>query len=60
MVRAATVEALEGQHDGRRLVILEFPSMEAIHEWWNSSEYVPIKALRAEAALLDIWAVPGV
>ena len=56
----ATVEALEGHHDGRGLVILEFPSMEAIHGWWNSPEYGPIKELRLGAAALDIWAVQGV
>ncbi len=56
----ATVEALEGHHDGRGLVILEFPSMEAIHGWWNWPEYVPMKKLRLGAATLDIWAVQGV
>jgi uncharacterized protein (DUF1330 family) len=34
--------------------------MEAIHSFWNSSEYVPMKELRRDAANLDIWAVPGV
>jgi len=31
VVRGAKVEALEGRHDGRRMVIFEFPSMAAIH-----------------------------
>ena len=60
VVRGSKVEVLEGQHDGRRMVIFEFPSMDAIHAFWNSPEYVPVKAIRQAAATLDIWAVPGV
>jgi uncharacterized protein (DUF1330 family) len=60
VVRSGTVYLLEGHHDGRRMVMFEFPSMEAIHSFWNSSEYVPMKELRRDAANLDIWAVPGV
>ena len=55
----ATVEALEGQHDGRGLILFEFPSMDVIREWWNSPDYAAVKALRLGAAVLDIWAIPG-
>lgn len=60
IVKGAKVEALEGQHDGRRMVIFEFPSMEAIHAFWSSPEYVPVKKIRQGAAELDVWAVEGV
>ena len=60
VVRSSPVEALEGHHDGRRMAMFEFPSIEAIHEFWNSPAYVPVKELRRGAATLDIWAVPGV
>jgi uncharacterized protein (DUF1330 family) len=56
---AAKVETLEGHHDGRSLVIFEFPSLEAIHGFWNSAEYAPVKKLREGAAALDVWAVQG-
>lgn len=59
IVRSGDIQALEGQHDGRPMVVFEFPSMEAIHAFWNSPEYQPIKKLRQGAAVLDIWAVPG-
>ncbi len=59
-VQRGTVEVLEGHHDGRRMVMFEFPSMQAIHAFWNSAEYVPVKELRRGAAVLDIWAVEGV
>jgi uncharacterized protein (DUF1330 family) len=55
-----TVEVLEGSHDGRSFVLFEFPSMEAIHRFWNSAEYAAVKKLREGAADLDVWAVPGV
>jgi uncharacterized protein (DUF1330 family) len=40
--------------------LFEFPSMETIHQFWNSPEYIPVKELRRGAAILEIWAVPGV
>ena len=55
----AKVEVLEGRHDGRSLVIFEFPSLEAIHAFWNSPEYKPVKTIREGAAVVDVWAVPG-
>lgn len=60
IVRGAAVEVLEGRHDGRRLVMFEFPSIEAIRAFWNSAEYAEIKKLREGSGELDVWAVPGV
>jgi uncharacterized protein (DUF1330 family) len=60
IARAAVVEVLEGRHDGRRLSIFEFPSLEAVHEFWNSADYIAVKELRRGAAEFDIWAVAGV
>jgi uncharacterized protein (DUF1330 family) len=57
LVRAGAVELLEGHHDGRLMTMIEFPSMEAIHQFWNSPEYAPVKEIRRGAATLDIWAV---
>ena len=50
---------LEGEHDTRPVVMFEFPSMEAIHAFWNSPDYVPIKKLRDGIATLNVWAFPG-
>jgi uncharacterized protein (DUF1330 family) len=60
IVRGGAVEVLEGAHDGRRLVLFEFPSMEAIRSFWHSREYGEVKRLRENAAEIDVWAVPGV
>ncbi len=53
------LEVLEGAHDGRRLIVFEFASMEAIRGFWNSPEYAELKDLRAGAARIDAWAVPA-
>ena len=60
VVRGGKVEVLEGQPDGRPMVVFEFPSMETIHAFWTSPQYVPVKAIRDGAATLNVWAVPGV
>lgn len=60
IVRGAEIEVLEGHHDGRRMVIFEFPSIDAIHAFWNAPEYGPVKKIREGAATVDVWAVAGV
>jgi uncharacterized protein (DUF1330 family) len=41
---------LEGNHDGRRMVILEFPSVEAARTWHQSSEYAEARTFRERCA----------
>lgn len=53
------LEVLEGAHDGRRLIVFEFPSMDALRGFWNSPQYAELKMLRADAARIDAWAVPA-
>jgi uncharacterized protein (DUF1330 family) len=53
------LEVLEGAHDGRRLVVFEFPSMEAVQRFWQSPAYVEIRKIREGAAQVDVWAVPA-
>jgi uncharacterized protein (DUF1330 family) len=60
LARRAKVEVLEGEHDQRPVVMFEFPDMDAIHAFWSSPDYVPIKKLRERIATLNIWAFPGV
>jgi uncharacterized protein (DUF1330 family) len=60
LVRGGTVEVLEGTYDGRRLVLFEFPSVDAIKRFWHSPEYAKVKPLRENAAEVDAWVVPGV
>ena len=47
------------QHDGRRLVIFQFPSLVYIRRFWASPDYALVKELRKNAATVDVWAVQG-
>lgn len=59
-VRGAKVDVLEGEHDTRPVVMFEFPNMAAVHAFWSSPDYVPIKKLREGIATINVWAFPGV
>ncbi len=60
LARGGAVEVLEGSWDPKRLVILEFESMERFREWYNSPEYAPLKQLRDGAAATEFVVVEGV
>jgi uncharacterized protein (DUF1330 family) len=60
LVRGGAVETLEGDWSPKRLVILEFPSVERAKEWWGSSEYAEAKALRQATARTRMIVVEGV
>ena len=46
LVRGGKSRVLEGDWPERRRVVLEFPSLEAAEQWWDSPEYAKPKALR--------------
>ena len=48
------VEQLEGKPDNRKIVISEWPSMEAAQSFWNSEEYAELKKVREGAAEIDV------
>ena len=52
-------ELLEGDQNGNRIVLFAFPNIDAIRAFWNSPAYAPVKELRRDAAVLEIWAVPS-
>ena len=55
----ATMEVLEGDWVPKRLVILEFPSVERANAWYDSPEYAPAKALRQATSTADLIIVEG-
>ncbi|MDH3235212.1 MAG: DUF1330 domain-containing protein [Alphaproteobacteria bacterium] len=59
LARSDAVECLDGAHDGRRVVIIEFPNMSQLKAFWNSAEYQAAREHRLGAADIDIWAIPG-
>ena len=59
VVRGGKVEALEGGWSPKRLVVLEFPSMEQAQKWYRSSDYAPLIALRQRASRGRLVLVEG-
>jgi uncharacterized protein (DUF1330 family) len=60
LVRGGQVETLEGTWLPKRLVILEFPSMDQAKAWWSSTEYEEAKALRQAVTHSEMIVVEGV
>jgi uncharacterized protein (DUF1330 family) len=60
LVRGGAVEVLEGEWTPKRLVIVEFPSVERAKAWWASAEYAEGKALRQATAHTDMVVTEGV
>ena len=59
LVRGPEPIALEGDWPVHRIVILEFPTTEQAHAWWDSPEYAAVKKLRAGAADAKILLLSG-
>ncbi len=59
LARGGNTVTLEGA-PARRVVVLEFPSMERIQEWWRSPEFSAVKELRDRSAKARFIAIDGV
>ena len=59
VVRGGELAVLEGDWHPSRLVILEFPDLDAAKRWYASPEYEEAKRLREGAAHLRMVAVQG-
>ena len=59
LVRGGGVETLEGSWSPKRLVILEFPSVERAKEWWGSGEDERAKALRQQSSRTEMIVAEG-
>jgi uncharacterized protein (DUF1330 family) len=59
IARGGATEVLEGEAPGR-WVLLEFPSMAQLKTWWDSPEYLPLRAIRARTAKYLLVATEGV
>jgi uncharacterized protein (DUF1330 family) len=60
IARGGKVETLEGTWQPKRLVLLEFPSVERAKEWWASDDYAPAKELRQATSVGDMVVIEGV
>jgi uncharacterized protein (DUF1330 family) len=59
IVRGGAAENLEGDWQPKRIVVLEFPSVERAKAWWASEGYAPAKALRQRTSTTRMIVVEG-
>jgi uncharacterized protein (DUF1330 family) len=59
LVRGGASESKEGGWQPKRVVLLEFPSVEQARKWYHSQEYAPALALRLKAAKAKMVIVEG-
>ncbi len=59
IVRGGEILALEGPPETRRVVVIEFPSLDKAKEFFHSAEYSQIKKLRDGAATGQFIAIEG-
>lgn len=60
LVRGGATETIEGDWLPERLVIIEFPSMDAAHRWYDSPEYQAILGIRHQASRARLILTDGV
>ena len=60
LVRGGKVEVVEGNPGLHRVVILEFPTVERLREFYGSPDYAPLLALRGACTVSDVAFVEGV
>ena len=59
LVRGGQPETLEGDWKSKRIVIIEFPSVEQAKAWYDSPEYSAIIGIRHRSAVSNILIVRG-
>ena len=60
VVRGGKVETLEGEWSPKRLVVVEFESVEQAKRWYASQEYGEAKQVRHRTAITNMIMVEGV
>ena len=51
------LETLEGADPDRRVIVLEFPEIQALRAFWASPEYTQVRELR-DGCEVTAWAIP--
>jgi uncharacterized protein (DUF1330 family) len=59
LARGGKCEVLEGSFPGARVVIVEFPSVERVKEFFNSPEYQAARQKRLAVADMNLIVVEG-
>ena len=59
LVRGGPMETVEGDWAPKRLVVLEFESLERAKEFYRSEEYRPVMEIRHKTAVTNLVIVEG-
>lgn len=59
LVVGGPLESLEGNWAPKRMVVLEFPSVEQAKAWWASEDYREAKELRQRIGFTNMVVVDG-
>ena len=59
LVRGGTLERLENADGFNRVVVLEFPSLEAARAFYHSADYAPLLKLRGDSTASQAVLVEG-
>ena len=59
IVRGGKTEVLEGGWKPKRIVVLEFPTIERAKEWLNCPEYAEPRKLRHKTAKTNMLVIEG-
>lgn len=60
LTRGGEVVTLEGAGPTNRIVLIEFPSLQTVLDFYNAKEYQEVKQLRLPAATASFLALDGV
>jgi uncharacterized protein (DUF1330 family) len=60
LVRGGVVDAKEGGWTPKRMVVLEFSTMDQARKWYHSAEYKPLLEMRLKASNSKLILVEGV
>ncbi len=59
VARGGDTVVLEGEEQAKRIVLIEFPSLQKAKQWYFSEEYQQIKVLREGTAVGSLIAIEG-
>jgi uncharacterized protein (DUF1330 family) len=59
IIRGGDMRVVEGNFPIKRLVVVEFPSLEAAQTFYDSPEYQPLLKLRLASTHSDAALIPG-
>lgn len=60
LVRGGKTQVWEGNWQPKRMIVLEFKTVEEAKQWWDSSDYAQARKLRLHAAEANVVCVEGI